>query len=297
MKRISLFTKVLVIIALSILTIYATTRLYFWLTDDFTIKNITSDFSYSEKIHFPSPDPSQLEYINKILHQNYSYLGKGAQVYAFLSEDNNYILKFVKQKHYVFTTFERILFRLPFFDKKRQERVVKKQKKRDQFFASCLLCYRELPQETALIYIHLAPTTRLHNTITITDKLGLSHDIDLDYTEFIIQKRAQPFIARISTLMGKQDITAAQHAIDNILALFKRCCERGYTDRDAKMIDNIGFVGDQAIFIDIGEMYYDERLKNPDYAHQYLIKHLKPIHEWLQDRYPELSLDINRIFG
>lgn len=90
------YFKIFLVISLLVFVIYSSGRLYYAITAGFTISNITSDFAYNEKWDMLSLSNLEKERVNQILAQKFSYLGKGCQSYVFLSEDGEYVLKFVK---------------------------------------------------------------------------------------------------------------------------------------------------------------------------------------------------------
>src|SRR5690348_5271745 len=82
------------------------------ITDGFSIARITSEFPPDI-----SWDPSPVAGVdsnewNSALNQSYRYLGSGGQCFAFLSQDNRYVIKFFKTR---FIQFGSLFFQtLPF---------------------------------------------------------------------------------------------------------------------------------------------------------------------------------------
>src|SRR5205085_10468413 len=83
----------------AILIIFGLSRLYYRLTDDFRIANITYDLPFTPPWKVPHLTLDEYKNLEKILSQTFSYIGKGAQCYAFKSEDGKFVLKFFKFKH------------------------------------------------------------------------------------------------------------------------------------------------------------------------------------------------------
>src|SRR3989304_3794415 len=55
--------------------------------------------------HFPAPSEEERIELKKTLSQPFTFLSKGNECYAFVSEDGQYVLKFFKHQifsHYVF---------------------------------------------------------------------------------------------------------------------------------------------------------------------------------------------------
>lgn len=268
------------IISFLILTIifYTGISFYYWLTDDFTIKNIKPALNIGLKEHL-EPINSDLK---EIFNQRFTYLGKGAQTYAFVSEDQLYVLKLVKQKHYNFSLFEEIFFFFPFTQDFKQRKLAKKQNKKQKFFESCLLCYKEIPNETALLYTHLKPTQKQLPEVQIADKLGFNYFIDLDEFEFIVQLKADLLLNILNDSLKENDKQKYILIYNDVKNLIKRCCEKGIRDRDVKLLENVGFVNKQAVFIDIGELYKDDSVKDMDKTNKEIALKLDPLDQWLE---------------
>src|ERR1700722_581245 len=86
------------------LLIFFPIRAYYRWTDDFRIANITHDIPYHPEWD-TSLSHEELAQLKSILDQPFTYIGKGAQAYAFASEDGKYVLKFFKFKHLRPNTF------------------------------------------------------------------------------------------------------------------------------------------------------------------------------------------------
>ena len=93
MKRIAL----ILIFAISL---YGLGRLYYAVTDGFTIENITSSLPFDESLETRPLNEEEKTLVDLILDQKFTYLGKGCQSYVFLSEDQQYVLKFFKYQRY-----------------------------------------------------------------------------------------------------------------------------------------------------------------------------------------------------
>jgi len=58
-------------------------------------------------------------------------------------------------------------------------------------FRAHKLAYTEIKADTGLIYIHLNKSDHLKTQLKVVDRLGRTHHIDLDKTEFIVQEKAE----------------------------------------------------------------------------------------------------------
>lgn len=266
---------------------YFSGRLYFKLNDGFTLSNIQTDFPYRDEWVAPMLTSSEITSLNHILEQPFTYLGKGAQVYAFLSNDGNYVLKIIKQKHFKIPTWQSVLSYVPGCknyieskNKKRQERIL-------NLLESCKIAFEDLNEETALLYVHLNKTENLHKTTTIIDKLGIAHQLDLDHTEFLLQKKAVVLTSMIDKIMSEEKEKGPQ-IIHNLLHFLVNISKMGIVENDRRLTDNVGFIDDQLIFIDTGRFLKDENIKERENYQKDLVKRTQLLREWLESHHPSL---------
>ena len=78
------------------LVIFAGFRLYYRLTDDFRLSNMTYQLPFEAPWKVPALTAEEHQQLGRILDQKFTYIGKGAQCYAFASADQQYVLKFFK---------------------------------------------------------------------------------------------------------------------------------------------------------------------------------------------------------
>ncbi|MGH2611499.1 MAG: hypothetical protein ACRDFB_00445, partial [Rhabdochlamydiaceae bacterium] len=150
------------------------------------------------------------------------------------------------------------------------------------------LGFNELPRETALLYIHLNKTDHFKKTVTLIDRLNLEHKIDLDTTNFILQKRAELVTDTINAQTAAHDVESAQKTISSVIDLIVHRCKLGYGDQDPKIITNCGILEERAIKIDVGRFYHDNRMKNPLFYKPELFHLTRPFRKWLMQHHPEL---------
>lgn len=240
MRKLLLF--VLVVIALFL----ALGNYYYYLTGDFRSENILT-----ESFEDYSEDPS----LKPILYQPYHFLDHGNQTYAFISADNKYVLKLFKKdtidRSWISKIFPPIYPTKSWVIRKGEERINKARR----IFNGYRLAYTLDKENTGLIYIHLTPTQNQFRLITVTDRFGLKHTIDLDRAIFAIQEKAIP---------TKTVLKENPSKTDQILELYRSEYQKGLIDQDHNVLDNTGFVGDKAIRLDVGKLTYDESIKNPE---------------------------------
>ena len=129
------------------------------ITDGFTIQAIRTVFPSDPKWTFPERDD-----VKKILSQKFVYAAKGNQCYVFISEDNQYVLKFFNQRLYKRKGIE----------------------KREDDFTSYKIAYDLLREETGVIFLHLAPDRDFHHRVTLVDRLNIEHLMEMGDFEFLL---------------------------------------------------------------------------------------------------------------
>jgi hypothetical protein len=255
-------------------------------SERFSLDKITTYRSYSPEWQIPPLSTEEQKELDQILNQKFTYYSKGSQAYVFISEDKKIILKFLKQHKlrpkswlaYIPLSFN------PYF----QEHL-SKQKKCQALFTACKTAFLELKKETGLIYVHLNNTRDLNKKVTIYDKNGQRHIVDIDKTSFYIQKRAQLIYSRISELVYQGDIDQAKRIITSVFSLIDFLGKKGVVDNDPILRKNFGLIDDIAVQIDIGSLRIDPtRQQNLAYKNEVgSITHSFKI--WLEKNYPQLT--------
>lgn len=262
-------------------------RLSHTLTDGFSYPNITSSLPYNPKwdITFEPEDLLELE---TALDQPFSYLESGSQSYVFISEDNNYVLKFFKHKRW---RMNPLYEKLPLPRKFAEKRDRWKRKKKETVastFGSCKIAYTTFKNETGVIFVHLNKNTPFDHTVILKDRIGLKHHIQLEDVEFVVQKKAIPTGEYLLSLKEEGKTQEAQKALKELLAFTEMRAKKGFSDKDPHLIRNFGFINGKAVELDIGGFHRDPK-KNLEYFYNHEVKKIHhKLLPWLQENYPEL---------
>ncbi|MBS0634871.1 MAG: hypothetical protein JSR37_05360 [Verrucomicrobia bacterium] len=222
----------------------------------------------------------QIDFAKSLLNQPYNYLGHGFQCYAFVSQDDKYVLKFIRQQRLQ----PNILMRwVP-------SKVAAGKKRADYLFRSLKVAFEDVPEETGLIFVHLNKTANTFPVITLHDKVGTPYQVALDDHEFVLQKKALPIKPTLAQLMKEGKVDEAKVRVDQIFTLLETCAKKGIADMDNQLIrkNNLGFLPDRCIYIDIGKITRKASMKNRERFSRDL-ERLKPLYEWLNENYPELA--------
>ncbi len=277
------------LVAFLILSCYGLGRLYFRLTDGFTVSNITSDFVYQPQWEVRPLLSDEQNELEKALHQPYHYLGKGCQAYVFASEDGQYVVKFFKYQRYRLQPWLAYFPPLPALVKYRQEKREKKWNKLDGFVRSWKVAFENLKEESGLLFVHLNKTSHLQKQLTIYDKINQQHVVDLDQMEFCVQRRAQMLCDTLLTYRAQDNLAEAQQLIHRLLNLILSEYARGLADNDHALMQNTGVVQGKPVHIDVGQFVFNEAVKEPVVFHQELFTKTYKFKLWLRQHYPELG--------
>lgn len=293
-------------VVLAILLLTVCVRFYFRITDDFRIANITYPIPYHPEWEVPPLSQAEKESLDAILNQKFSYIGKGAQSYAFGSDDGNYVLKFFKFKHLKPSLFVDYLPPIGPLDSYKTTQIARKARKLESVFVGYRLGYAVHKNESGLIYLQLNPNQgHMNKNVIVRDKLGFERSIDLDSVVFILQEKAKTTRTVVNELLQKGDMQGVKARIGQIFNLYVLEYSKGIYDRDHGVMHNTGFVNDKPIHLDIGKLTLDERMKLPEFYQPDLILIGNKFARWLKENYPkefpeiasDMEAKISAIFG
>lgn len=272
---------------------------YTKLTDGFSLKEVTSSLEFDPSRETFPPSEMLKQELNEAFLQPFKYVGKGCQFYAFESQDHKYILKFFKHKHLRPLQWIRTLpiprFLLGYAEKKinkREERIAK-------LFSSCKLAYEELSIETGVVFLHLNRTPVISPRVTLYNKLGLKHQIDLNDYEFVLQQRGIPAKTMLKNLASENDATKIQAKIHQLLDVVVLRCEKGIRDEDRAFVQNIAFLPDEerAIFVDIGQFVKDASIQSKEQLEADLHCRKEALRLWVKAHTPFLTKYLEEAFS
>ena len=253
-------------------------------TDGFTKASITPHHPFDPRWEITPLSAAALGEVQYVLGQSFTYLGCGGQSHIFESSDGKYVIKFFKQRVFEMPLWVEYGPFTQYRDKKRLKRIDKKE--RD--FTSYKVSLEELQGETGVIFVHLNPSQDLQKKLVIQDNLHIQHEIDLDHMDFIIQRKGELSLERISRLMQEGNVDSAKRSVESLLDLIVIRSKKGFHDRDPNIRTNCGFLGEYAIKIDVGRFVKIEKMKDPKVYTQEVIRIGAPFRKWLEETYPEL---------
>jgi hypothetical protein len=189
-----------------------------------------------------SSTPTDGSSLTAFFTQPYRYLDRGRQSFVFESADRRYVIKFFDR------TYSELPFWLSLLPKERKEKEISKRQYRAQLYRTGYeIAFEELRQESGLIALHFEPTEQLP-PLRIQTKAGRELQIDLNRTDFVLQKKAAPFTERLA---------ATKEAYNALLNLR---ISRGIGDYEHHIDRNFGWLGEQLILLDPGRLHHDPNL-------------------------------------
>ena len=275
----------LIYFTLACLALFAAARVYYGLTDDFRVSNIIYPMPERAEWNFPMKD-SQREELKTILNQKFTYLGKGAQVYAFGSDDGKYVIKFFKFKHLKPSPLIALLPPIGPLKEIKDANIKRKTRKLEGVFEGHVNAYNHDLEHSGLLFLHLNPTTNLNLQAHLVDKIGIERTVDLDPIVFILQKKGETLRTVFTELFSNGKEALAATRATQILDMYVSEYENGVYDRDHGISHNTGFIGDLPFHLDVGKMSYDVNMRSPKYYEQDLRHVARKMDEWVKANYP-----------
>lgn len=247
----------------------------------FSLKKITTDLPDSG-IWEMSPT-SCTEPIVKILDQPYKFLGRGGQVFAFVSEDENYVIKIIRYDLLTPT----LLMRLKGYFFKDSFAYIRKNKRYNEAMQSYYNSHNDLSDVTNILYTHLVKQKGLQKKIALKDRLGKTYSIDLNSIGFVLQKKARLLGHVLLDLKKTNDNKRICEILEEYLCLLKNRSDKGFWIKDHNQsLNNYGFIDGKLFEIDVGS-YRLKNDKDSAFIKKNNLDHLKRLHLWIRDNVNE----------
>ncbi len=270
--------KPLVLTALFVISSIALARLCRKATDGFAMSKI-------EGTLLPGIDQGCALPPEEIFTGPLTYFGRGLQCFAFLSADGQYVLKVLNNCNHHKAALCRWIPGMQEAGKAAEEKAA-------QLFESYEIAFNELREETGLIYVHLHPTEHLQKRVTLIDRLGIAHSLDLDKMGFMVQKRAALFYPYLADRRDQGDLAGAQKAVEATIQALLARCKKGIWDNDPLFRTNFGFAEGRPVEIDVGSFSHDPSSRQPAVYAPEIRRITASLKDWAAKNYPELSLFI-----
>lgn len=278
----SISQKLIWIVLVAFLCFFAV-RYYDRITGNFRIANMTYEMPFRSDWEVAPLTAVEKNQLNTLLDQPFSYVGKGAQSYVFVSQDGEFVVKFFKFKHLKPGWWVNFLPPISYFDTYRNKQIARKQSLLDSVFSGYKLAYDVHKEQAGIVFLHLNKTTDWDVNVTLIDKIGRKHILDLDSIVFVIQERARTSRTVMAEALNNSDITLAKKRISQIFSLYLEEYAKGVYDRDNGVLHNTGFVGEKPIHFDVGKFSKKSKMKQLAYYRPDLEKIGRKYEVWLKN--------------
>lgn len=256
-------------------------------TRGFRLYAILSNLPNEPRWEFPPLAPEEEQNVAALLDQPFTFLGSGGWSYAFLGQDQKTVLKFFNHTHLgpsglvTDFSFKKLLLQ--------SDPWPENQSYFQEFnFNSCKLLYTQAKERTGLLYVHLNKTQGKHKLVTLIDNVGVRHTIDLDKTEFVVQKKAELLFPHLDHLSREKKLDEAKQCIDDFYACLLSLSQKGIRDNDRSLRNNFGFTDEGAITLDLSSFTPDEQMKNPGTYKKEIVNKTQRLSRFLRKYHPEL---------
>lgn len=281
---------ILIVFSLLFTLFFSLRRRAYEVNDGFSLEAIQFTLPYNRLWEIPPLSHEEKHLVDHVLSQPFTYLGKGARSYAFLSQDGQYVVKFFKYRYHVPHWAVRWLPSIPPFELFRQRKI--KKVSLDTVLSGYKVAYMADREGCGLLYIHLNETEG-HPQLLLTDKQGKSHRIDLNDTRFVVQKKVVEAEEELALLFQQRNLSLVKERIRALFSLYRSHYQYGVTDLGVGILRNNGFNAEgRPIHFDVGKMGYDERVKDPKFQFERLYELAQRVVQWVEKHYPSYKDEI-----
>ena len=197
-----------------------------------------------------SPDKE----LESILSQPFTFLGSGNQSFAFESQDKKTVLKLFKFHTLQGFDLYDLVPHVSFFQNFHDRHAIDRKKKVDRLLNGLILAENYNRDNAGILYIHFPPTPLFGKHVSIRDRAGRMHSLDLDHYVFVLQKKAVPLGETLRQHFDQGDVQAAVSKLFALYQMISSDLKNGLYDQDHNVISNTGFALDTPIRIDFGKL-------------------------------------------
>lgn len=252
-------------------------------TKGFRLQEILSDIPNDPRWDVPPPhNPKEMALR---LNQTFIYLGSGKQCHAFLGEDRKTVLKLFRHND---LSFLKIVNHFPpAFHRWYWNRI---ETKYDPVYCleSSKIAYEKLQSQTGIFFLHINKTRDQFGSVTLKDNTGVSHQVNLDATEFLVQEYCELAVTRIEEQMKSGNLSAASSSLKAIFEAIEEWSKLGVHIDNPALRRNIGFNGDQVIMLDAGSLTLSEENKEGAQVKKHIQKTMHGLGRWIRKKHPNL---------
>lgn len=226
---------------------------------------------------------------SQALSQPFSYIGRGRQCFAFVSEDGKYVLKLPRTDIYKVPLWIRVL-PLPSL---RTQMLTDRAERQRFLLESIRIAHQDLPDQTGIIALHLGQSAPQNHFLILIDALGCRHHLPLHKTPFILQHKQPLLIPAFEQALANNDPRQAKKILNALIAAIIERGQKGILNRDRSFLRNYGYDGTQAYQIDVGSFFRLDTLDATTAFHKSVNDSMDAVKEWMAKAHPEMIPYLN----
>lgn len=249
-------------VKISLFAFLSSAAVYFFCIDSFSVRAVSGPL-FAENTRQVGKDELQA------LSQPYRYLGKGRQAFVFASQDGRWVLKFFNQKYH----------QMPIYAAWIEKERLKREKRKQFYLESYQIAIDALKEETGLFYLHFGPSSEVLPSVSLTDRVGREHLVDLNQIPFVLQKKTNPFYPMLND-------DFLESGIQQFVSLIGKRISKNIADSDHDVEHNFGIYEGKVIHIDPGRLHIDESLQEPERLRHEWWSATHRFRKWLEQEHP-----------
>jgi len=225
------------------------------------------------------------ENIEAILSQPFHYYKRGRQCFAFVSQDQKYILKLPRTDIYKTAFWIRMLPH-----NKLRERVERQHtRRRNLMLNSMALARDQLSLQTGTLAVHSGSGTPTDKRLTLIDACGATYHFPRETIFFALQERKPLWTPLFLFALKNNDRKQAKKLLSALIDVVIERAQTGIINRDRSFLRNYGFQDGKAYQIDIGSFHLQEEIGYRNSYLKSLCDTFDPMQEWLAKTDPEME--------
>ena len=223
-------------------------------------------------------------FLENLFSQPFYFLGKGQQCFAFISEDQKYVLKVYRKDKLQIKPWYYLSFFSPLMRCQKANQIKSFQRAKE----SLEIVKDKLAEENHVLGIHLGRTKDLHLKANLMDSLGRKKSLDLDSSYFVIQKKVEP----LETVLRNTNAKQVEEISHQILQAVLERAKKGVRNKNRRCLANMGLYGGKVVEIDLAE--FTERSFDQKTFFKEVRKSTRKYLQYLEKNHPSLALDFER---
>ncbi len=214
-----------------------------------------------------------IQELETLFSKGFSFLGRGQQCFAFLSEDQEYVIKFIRQDK----LREKPWLYLPIFSGK--EKIEARRQALENIKRSLFFVKEELAEDNGVVCIHMGKTKNFPRKTFLKDPLGRKKEISLNETYFVIQKKARPLEEALKKASPQQIRKITESLFFSVVERAKKKIR----NKNRRCLQNMGLIEGKGIDIDLAEFFKKEEV-DASFIYIETAKSLRQYQKFLEKR-------------